>query len=122
MTWMMSLVLWNIGVRSHLWGDGRVGTASQFFDVGDRFALHDAARREGIKDPEASLRIERLSVKMGGWYLGNGRLGTAARQERERQQAEARTWHPLCSGRGTLSRCLCEHDARSSRPRARRIE
>lgn len=62
-------------VRSHLWGDGRVGTASQFFDVGDRFALlYDAARREGIKDPEASLRIERLSVKMGGCGIHNGRL------------------------------------------------
>ena len=60
---------------SHLWGDGRVGTASQFFDSSDRFALmHDAARREGVDDPRASLRVERLLVRAGGAGIHNGRL------------------------------------------------
>ena len=60
---------------SHLWGDGRVGSASQFFDGKDRHALlHDAARREGIAEPADTLRIERLSVRVGGAGVHNGRL------------------------------------------------
>ena len=53
-------------VGSHLWGDGRIGSAHQFFDGkkhgSGRFALlHDAARREGIDDPETALQIERCA-------------------------------------------------------------
>ena len=40
---------------SHDWSDARVGSANQFFDTKDRFALmHDAAKREGIENPEAN--------------------------------------------------------------------
>ena len=61
--------------RSHLWGDGRWGSAQTFFDSKDRFALlHDAARREGVADPAASLHIERLRVAKGGAGIHNGRL------------------------------------------------
>jgi phytanoyl-CoA hydroxylase len=60
---------------SHRWGDGRVGSAEQFFDARDRFALlYDAARREGIADPQSSLRIERLAVRSGGAGIHDGRL------------------------------------------------
>ena len=60
---------------SHLWGDGRVGSASQFFDTHDRHALlFDAARREGIAEPEASLRIEPLQVPTGGAGIHHGPL------------------------------------------------
>jgi hypothetical protein len=60
---------------SHEWGDGRVGSADQFFDGRDRFALlHDAARREGIASPETSLHIHRLGVCAGGAGIHNGRL------------------------------------------------
>lgn len=60
---------------SHEWADGRVGSANQFFDTRDRFALlHDAARREGIDDPAASLEIITLAVRKGGCGIHNGRL------------------------------------------------
>ena len=60
---------------SHAWGDGRVGSAEQFFDSRDPTALlYDAARREGIAEPEASLVVERLDVPAGGAGIHNGRL------------------------------------------------
>lgn len=60
---------------SHDWGDGRVGSAEQFFDTRDRFALlHDAARREGINEPQSELAIQRLAVRAGGAGIHNGRL------------------------------------------------
>jgi len=59
---------------SHHWSDGRVGSANQFFDAKDRFSLlHDAARREGIEDPESSLEIVRVEVRAGGCGIHNGR-------------------------------------------------
>lgn len=62
-------------VGSHAWGEGRVGSADQFFDGRDRSALmHDAARREGIADPAGSLQIKRLQVVAGGAGIHNGRL------------------------------------------------
>jgi ectoine hydroxylase-related dioxygenase (phytanoyl-CoA dioxygenase family) len=60
---------------SHKWADGRVGSAQQFFDCRNRFALlHDAARREGIEEPEAALELTTLGVRMGGCGIHNGRL------------------------------------------------
>ena len=62
-------------VGSHRWGDGRVGSAAQFFDAKDRHALlHDAARRAGISDPVTEVRIERLEVRAGGAGVHDGRL------------------------------------------------
>ena len=58
---------------SHKWGDGRVGSANQFFDTSDRYALlYDAARREGIE--KSDVRIETLKVKAGGIGIHDGRL------------------------------------------------
>lgn len=60
---------------SHRWAEGRVGSANQFFDARDRFALlHDAARRQGIADPASSLDVVPVSVRAGGCGIHNGRL------------------------------------------------
>ena len=60
---------------SHAWADGRVGSANQFFDSRNRFALlHDAAKREGIADPSSQLQITTLTVKAGGCGIHDGRL------------------------------------------------
>ncbi len=60
---------------SHKWADGRVGSAQQFFDARNRFALlHDAARREGIEEPAAALKLTTLGVRMGGCGIHDGRL------------------------------------------------
>eukprot|EP00966_Prymnesium_polylepis_P263354 6083190-Prymnesium_polylepis.1 len=60
---------------SHRWAEGRVGSANQFFDARDRFALlYDAARREGILDPASELDVVRVAVRTGGCGIHNGRL------------------------------------------------
>jgi len=60
---------------SHHWGEGRVGSANQFFDVQNRHALlYDAARQEGMPSPETELDIVRVDVKAGGCGIHNGRL------------------------------------------------
>jgi len=60
---------------SHHWEDGRVGSANQFFDARDRFALlYDAARREGVADPRAELQVSQVCVRAGGCGIHNGRL------------------------------------------------
>ena len=72
---------------SHAWGDGRVGSAEQFFDSRDPTALlYDAARREGIAAPEASLVVERLDVPAGGAGIHNGRLWHGSGRNRSRTQ------------------------------------
>jgi len=56
---------------SHLWGEGRVGSANQFFDR-DRFRLmYQAAKMEGL-DPE-DLKISMVICKAGGAGVHNGR-------------------------------------------------
>ncbi|KAL1524314.1 hypothetical protein AB1Y20_019215 [Prymnesium parvum] len=60
---------------SHRWAQGRVGSASQFFDSKDRHALlYDAARREGIAEPEKALEVVQVAVRAGGCGIHNGRL------------------------------------------------
>jgi phytanoyl-CoA hydroxylase len=68
---------------SHLWGDGRSGSASQFFDSRDnRSLVNDAARLEGIEDPANSLSVLHVLVEAGGGSVHNGRLwhGSGANQ------------------------------------------
>ena len=56
---------------SHLWGEGRVGSANQFFNR-DRFGLmHQAAKAEGLH-PE-NLTISMVQCKAGGAGVHNGR-------------------------------------------------
>lgn len=57
---------------SHRWGDGRVGSANQFFDSDRQGLLRDAARREGL-DPDA-LEVTGLAVRCGGVGIHDGRL------------------------------------------------
>ena len=60
---------------SHAWGDERRGSAQQFFDTRDnRALLDDAARKEGIADPQAELEVRRVEVSAGGGSVHNGRL------------------------------------------------
>ena len=71
-------------VGSHRWGDGRVGSANQFFDTDRKGLLRDAARREGL-DP-TSLEIRRLAVRCGGVGIHDGRLwhGSGANTTRDK--------------------------------------
>ena len=110
---------------SHEWGDARVGSAQQFFDHRDRFALlHDAARRAGISDPASQLSITTLAVRAGGCGIHNGRLwhgsGANASASKPRRglgihfvPAEARLRTAL--GR-TLAHLQLPHPAREQPP------
>jgi phytanoyl-CoA hydroxylase len=60
-------------VGSHMWGDGRFGSANQFFDKDSKSLLFDAAKREGIVDPEQHLTFSTVDVKAGGAAIHNGR-------------------------------------------------
>ena len=59
---------------SHKWGEGRVGSANQFFDTRDRRRLmHDAALKEGYTDPQNQLIVKQVNVKAGGCGIHDGR-------------------------------------------------
>ena len=56
---------------SHLWGEGRIGSANQFFDK-DRYRLmHSAAAAEGIAPGQIEMFMVR--VRRGGAGVHNGR-------------------------------------------------
>ena len=58
---------------SHRWGDGRAGSAQQFFDARDhRALLADAAAREGHE--KEALELVTVGVSAGGAGIHNGRL------------------------------------------------
>ncbi|VEU33787.1 unnamed protein product [Pseudo-nitzschia multistriata] len=58
---------------SHLWGDGRVGSAKQFFQADTRSLLRSAAEREGI--PEADLEFVSMEgLERGGLSVHHGRI------------------------------------------------
>ena len=58
-------------VGSHLWGDGRRGSAGQFFDSNHRKLLFDAAAREGFLPHE--LQFELVLAAAGGLSIHHGR-------------------------------------------------
>lgn len=61
-------------VGSHKWGDGRSGSAKQFFDARDKRALvDDAARKEGFDDPSTQLEVVMVEAAKGGGSIHNGR-------------------------------------------------
>jgi ectoine hydroxylase-related dioxygenase (phytanoyl-CoA dioxygenase family) len=76
--------------HSHLWGDGRVGSSSSFFQSDCRALLYSAATRQGIKDPENSLEIISLtglhagglSIHHGKTWHGSQKNGSADRPRR----------------------------------------
>ena len=60
--------------KSHLWGDGRVGTSNQFFDNNNFMSLvQDAARREGL-DPEELDVITMAGLQAGSLSIHHGKL------------------------------------------------
>jgi ectoine hydroxylase-related dioxygenase (phytanoyl-CoA dioxygenase family) len=58
--------------RSHLWGDGRVGSSSQFFQANVKKLLYSAAEREGI-DPEQLDFVSMAGLKAGGLSIHHGK-------------------------------------------------
>lgn len=56
---------------SHLWGEGRRGSAKHFFDGDRRALLDDAARREGLEP--CALHIVPVHVERGGAGVHDGR-------------------------------------------------
>ncbi|CAJ1368730.1 unnamed protein product [Effrenium voratum] len=69
-------------VASHRWGDGRRGTAAQFFDPQHKQLMEDAARKEGLDPHEVS--VVPVLVQQGGAGLHDGRLwhGSGANRSR----------------------------------------
>jgi ectoine hydroxylase-related dioxygenase (phytanoyl-CoA dioxygenase family) len=58
-------------VGSHLWGDGRRGSAGQFFDSNHRKLLFDAAAREGLLPDQLAFELVRAAA--GGLSIHHGR-------------------------------------------------
>ena len=74
-------------VGSHLWGDGRRGSAGQFFDSNHRKLLVDAAAREGLSPQQLEFDLVRaaaggLSIHHGRCWHGSGANASAARVRR----------------------------------------
>jgi len=59
---------------SHLWGDGRVGSANQFFQTDTKSLLRSAAEREGIIDPDALEFVSMAGMKNGGLSIHHGKI------------------------------------------------
>eukprot|EP00934_Nitzschia_sp_Nitz4_P003588 Nitzschia sp. Nitz4//scaffold11_size288233//179639//180646//NITZ4_000790-RA/size288233-processed-gene-0.174-mRNA-1//1//CDS//3329534122//3578//frame0 len=58
---------------SQLWGDGRVGSAQQFFQANVKRLLQSAAEREGL-DPETLDIVSMAGLKKGGLSIHNGKI------------------------------------------------
>ena len=58
-------------VGSHQWGEGRHGSASQFFSPNRRELMDDAAQRNGVKPEDVVIRA--ATVRAGGVGIHNGR-------------------------------------------------
>ena len=71
---------------SHKWGEGRVGSANQFFDKDRRRLMHDAARKEGFTKPLEQLKVHQVNVKAGGCGIHNGRTWHGSDQNRSKHQ------------------------------------
>jgi ectoine hydroxylase-related dioxygenase (phytanoyl-CoA dioxygenase family) len=73
---------------SHQWGDGRVGSANQFFQQNTKQLLRSAAEREGL-DPDtldfvsmAGLKRGSLSIHHGKTWHGSGKNNSKNRPRR----------------------------------------
>lgn len=60
-------------VGSHLWGDGRVGSAGQFFQSDTKSLLRSAAEREGI-DSRTLEFVSMGGLKRGGLSIHHGKI------------------------------------------------
>jgi ectoine hydroxylase-related dioxygenase (phytanoyl-CoA dioxygenase family) len=59
--------------KSHLWGDGRVGSSSQFFQANVKKLLYSAAEREGV-DPQQLDFVSMAGLKAGGMSIHHGKV------------------------------------------------
>jgi Phytanoyl-CoA dioxygenase (PhyH) len=73
---------------SHLWGDGRLGSASQFFQSNVKRLLQSAAEREGLHVDDldiismAGLQAGSLSIHHGKIWHGSGKNESTSRPRR----------------------------------------
>lgn len=73
---------------SHTWGDGRVGTAQQFFQSNVKSLLKSAAEREGLEVDDldivsmAGLKAGSLSIHHGKLWHGSGKNTSTIRPRR----------------------------------------
>jgi len=70
---------------SHKWGDGRVGSASQFFQTDTKSLLRSAAEREGIVWEDLEF-VSMAGLRRGGLSIHHGRIwhGSAKNSSRNR--------------------------------------
>jgi hypothetical protein len=101
---------------SHRWGEGRVGTANQFFQADYRTLLESAAARQGVHRVEvvsmAGLPRGSLSIHNGRTWHGSGRNQTSDRPRRglglhfvpanvrfTKEASKSRLWRSFVIGR-----------------------
>jgi ectoine hydroxylase-related dioxygenase (phytanoyl-CoA dioxygenase family) len=58
---------------SHLWGDGRVGSANQFFQQNVKRLLRSAAEREGLDLDDLDI-VSMAGLKAGGLSIHHGKM------------------------------------------------
>lgn len=102
---------------SHRWGDGRVGSAQQFFQSNVKSLLKSAAEREGLDIDEleivsmAGLKAGGLSIHHGKIWHGSGKNCSATRPRRglgmhfvpanvkfTKEAANSSLWKPYVAG------------------------
>ena len=73
-------------VGSHRWGDGRVGSANQFFQSDTKSLLRSAAEREGIDDLRSLDFVSMGGLKRGGLSIHHGKIwhGSAKNSSRNK--------------------------------------
>lgn len=72
---------------SHKWGDGRVGSASAFFQSESKNLLYSAAKMEGIEDPESTLEIVSMAgLKAGGLSIHHGKCWHGSGKNRSKDR------------------------------------
>jgi hypothetical protein len=101
---------------SHRWGEGRIGTANQFFQADYRTLLESAAARQGVERVEvvsmAGLPRGSVSIHNGRTWHGSGRNQTLDRSRRglglhfvpsnvrfTKDASKSRLWRPYLIGR-----------------------
>ena len=102
---------------SHMWGDGRVGSAQQFFQSNVKSLLKSAAEREGLDVDDldivsmAGLKAGGLSIHHGKIWHGSGKNCSASQPRRglgmhfvpanvkfTKEAANSRLWKPYVAG------------------------
>jgi hypothetical protein len=105
-------------VGSHTWGDGRIGSANQFFQADTTKLLLSAAEREGIDDPSKLEFVSMGGLGRGGLSIHHGKIwhGSAKNSSRNKprrglglhfvpasvrftaEASKSRLWKPYVAG------------------------